>query len=101
MKTLEDKVDSLNAWNEQMAAYQNVEFHTPHSDIKESKENVTKIRTAENDVLSLVDTISEIRIFQATDIKASDNILDQLFEVNLDLQLWQTSKHYKQTTCRA
>ena len=54
MKTLEDKVDSLNAWKQQVA-YQNdeVELHA-HSDIEEGEDNVTQVRTTEDDVRSLV-----------------------------------------------
>ena len=59
IKILEDKVDSLNAWKQQVT-YQidEVEHHAPHSDIKESEDNVSQIRTAEDDVRSLIATFS-------------------------------------------
>ena len=54
---MEDKVDSLNAWKQQVT-YQNdeVELHAPHSDIEESEDNVTQRK--EDDVRSLVASFS-------------------------------------------
>ena len=81
MKTLEDKVDSLNAWKQQVA-YQNdeVELHA-HSDIEEGEDNVTQVRTTEDDVRSLVATFSgDSQNPNNGREGVGDSILDKLFE---------------------